>query len=31
VPTCKQIVDEIVSQAEAILSQGVFRAENAKV
>jgi enoyl-[acyl-carrier protein] reductase II len=30
VQTCKQIVDEIVSQAESILSQGVFRAESAK-
>jgi|HubBroStandDraft_6_1064221.scaffolds.fasta_scaffold05135_6 enoyl-[acyl-carrier protein] reductase II len=30
VPTCKQIVDEIVSQAEAILSQGLFRGEHVK-
>ena len=30
VQTCRQIVDEIVSQAESILSQGLFRAESAK-
>ncbi len=29
VQTCKQIVDEIVSQAEAILARGVIRGEHA--
>jgi len=31
VQSCKEIIDEIVSQAETILARGVFRAQSATI